>query len=104
MNLSEKDVFKIRRKIKSQKPWDPVIVSDNLTWSEFSRINLFLHELQGVEPIVSVARIYHEKSSSHVIGYVSKISKKDLSNKCFLYEWLSSDNYEYFMERYSIKF
>ena len=84
LNLSEKDVFKIRRKIKSQKPWDPVIVSDNLTWSEFSRINLFLHELQGVEPIVSVARIYHEKSSSHVIGYVSKISKKDLQKKNYL--------------------
>ena len=84
LNLSEKDVFKIRRKIKSQKPWDPVIVSDNLTWSEFSRINLFLHELQGVEPIVSVARIYHEQSSSHVIGYVSKISKKDLQKKEYL--------------------
>ena len=84
LNLSDKDIFKIRRKIKSQKPWDPVIISDNLTWSEFSRINLFLHELQGVEPIVSVARIYHEKSSSHVIGYVSKISKKDLQNKEYL--------------------
>ena len=84
LNLSDKDIFKIQRKIKSQKPWDPVIISDNLTWSEFSRINLFLHELQGVEPIVSVARIYHEKSSSHVIGYVSKISKKDLQNKEYL--------------------
>ena len=84
LNLSDKDIFKIQRKIKSQKPWDPIIISDNLTWSEFSRINLFLHELQGVEPIVSVARIYHEKSSSHVIGYVSKISKKDLQNKEYL--------------------
>jgi len=43
-----------------------------------------LHELQGVEPIVSVARIYHEQSSSHVIGYVSKISKKDLQKKEYL--------------------
>ena len=84
LNLSDRDIFKIRRKIKSQKPWDPVIISDNLTWSEFSRINLFLHELQGVEPIVSVARIYHEKSSSHVIGYVSKISKKDLQKRKYL--------------------
>ncbi len=43
LNLSDKDVSKIQRKIKSQKPWDPVIISYNLTWSEFSRINLFLH-------------------------------------------------------------
>ena len=86
LNLSDRDIFKIRRKIKSQKPWDPVIISDNLTWSEFSRINLFLHELQGVEPIISVARIYHEKSSSHVIGYVSKISKKDLQKRKYLHD------------------
>ena len=84
LNLTENEVFKLRRKISSQKPWDPIIVSDNLTWAEFSRINLFLHELQGVEPIVSVARIYHENSASHVIGYVSKISKQDLKNKEYL--------------------
>tara|TARA_B100002051_G_scaffold255305_1_gene270817 strand:+ start:2832 stop:4766 length:1935 start_codon:yes stop_codon:yes gene_type:complete len=84
LNLSEKNIFQIKRKIGSQKPWDPVIISDNLTWSEFSRINLFLHELQGAEPVVSVARLYTEPSSAHVIGYVSKISKKDLENKSYL--------------------
>ena len=84
LNLSEKDVAKIRKKIKSQKPWDPVIISDNLNWSDFSRINLFLHDLQGVEPVVSVARLYKEPSSAHVIGYVSKASKKDLQTKEYL--------------------
>ena len=84
LNLTDKDIFRLKRKISSQKPWDPIIVSDNLTWSEFSKINLFLHELQGVEPIVSVARIYHENSASHIIGYVSKISKEDLRNKSYL--------------------
>ena len=84
LNLTEREIFKIRRKISSQKPWDPVIVSDNLTWSEFSRINLFLHELQGAEPVVSVARLYTEPSSVHVIGYVSKASKKDLQTKEYL--------------------
>ncbi len=84
LNLSEKEIFKIKKKIGSQKPWDPVIISDNLTWSEFSRINLFLHELQGAEPVVSVARIYDEPSSVHIIGYVSKASKRDLQNKEYL--------------------
>ena len=84
LNLTEREIFKIRRKISSQKPWDPVVVSDNLTWSEFSRINLFLHELQGAEPVVSVARLYTEPSSVHVIGYVSKASKKDLQTKEYL--------------------
>tara|TARA_B100000029_G_scaffold336927_1_gene329062 strand:+ start:1354 stop:3288 length:1935 start_codon:yes stop_codon:yes gene_type:complete len=84
LQLSEKAIFKVKKTIESQKPWDPVIISDNLTWSEFSRINLFLHDLQGVEPVVSVARLYTEPSSSHVIGYVSKASKKDLKTKDYL--------------------
>ena len=84
LNLSERQILKIRRKIASQKPWDPVVISDNLTWSEFSKINLFLHELQGAEPVVSVARLYTEPSSVHVIGYVSKASKKDLKTKDYL--------------------
>ena len=84
LNLTDKEIFRLKRKIKSQKPWDPVVISDNLTWSEFSKINLFLHELQGVEPVVSVARIYNELSSVHVVGYVSKASKKDLKNKEYL--------------------
>ena len=50
-------------------------------WSEFSRVNLFLHELPGIEPIVSVARVYKDNSSSHVLGYVSQVSAKDLKNK-----------------------
>ena len=84
LNLSENKIQSLRKKIKSQKPWDPVIISDNLNWSDFSKINLFLHELQGVEPVVSIARLYTEPSSAHVVGYVSKVSKKDLQNKEYL--------------------
>ena len=51
LNLTDKEIFRLKRKIKSQKPWDPVVISDNLTWSEFSKINLFLHELQVFGPL-----------------------------------------------------
>ncbi len=84
LNISDKKIFSLKKKIAKQKPWEPIIVSDNLNWSEFSRINLFLHELQGVEPIVSVARVYNDSSSAHVLGYVSQISAKDLKNKEYL--------------------
>ncbi len=84
LNLSDERIFILKRKIAKQKPWEPIIVSDNLTWSEFSRINLFLHELQGVEPIVSVARVYPHKSTSHIVGYVSQASVKDLEKKKYL--------------------
>ena len=84
LNLSNERIFVLRRKIAKQKPWEPIIVSDNLTWSEFSRINLFLHELHGAEPLVSVARVYPQNSTSHVVGYVSQASVKDLEQKEYL--------------------
>ena len=86
LNLSDKRIFYLKRKIAKQKPWEPIIVSDNLTWSEFSRINLFLHELPGVEPIVSVARQYPDQSTAHLVGYVSQVSQKDLQKKQYLKE------------------
>ncbi len=86
LNISDKKIFLLKKKIAKQKPWDPIIISENLNWSEFSRVNLFLHELQGVEPIVSVARVYKDNSSAHVLGYVSQVSAKDLKNKEYLKE------------------
>ncbi len=86
LNLTDRKIYALKRVISKQKPWEPIIVSDNLTWSEFSRVNLFLHELQGVEPIVSVARVYPHTSTSHIVGYVSKASTKDLQNKEYLRE------------------
>ena len=84
LNLTDKRIFSLKRKIAKQKPWEPIIISDNLNWSEFSKVNLFLHELQGIEPIVSVARVYADNSSAHAIGYVSQVSAKDLKNKKYL--------------------
>ena len=47
-------------------------------------MNLFLHELDGVKPVVSVARMYPDNSSAHILGYVSQVSEKDLQNKKYL--------------------
>ena len=84
LNMKDKKIFFLKKKIAKQKPWVPIIISDNLNWSEFSRVNLFLHELQGIEPVVSVARVYNDNSSAHVLGYVSQISAKDIRNKKYL--------------------
>ena len=84
LNLKNERIFTLKRKIAKQKPWEPIVISDNLTWSEFSKVNLFLHELQGAEPIVSVARVYNDYSSPHILGYVSKVSIKDLKRKKYL--------------------
>ena len=84
INLTDQKIFLLKKRIAKQKIWEATIISDNLTWSEFSRLNLFLHELQGAQPVVSMARVYKDNSSAHVVGYVSEISAKDLRNKKYL--------------------
>ena len=85
--LEFSDVKKRRliSRLKKRKPWESIIISDNLTWAEFSKLNIFLHEIQGAKPVVSVARKYlNDGSSSHIIGYVSDTSVKDLENSEFI--------------------
>ena len=81
IDFNERKKTNLIKRLKKRNPWEPIIISDNLSWSEFSRLNLFLHEIQGIKPVVAVARKYLEDgSSSHIIGYVSEMSVKDLEN------------------------
>jgi len=44
-----------------------------------------LHEIEGIKPVVAVARKYlRDGSFSHLIGYVSDVSVSDLENSEFL--------------------
>jgi len=81
INFNKEKKRYLLKKLKKRKPWEPIIISDNLSWEEFSRSNLLLHEIQGIKPVVSVGRKYiSDGSSSHIIGYVSDLSVKDLEN------------------------
>ena len=81
LNLSTGEFNKIIKKKKQQKSWETLIVSENLTWEQFTKINYFLHDLVGVKPVLSVSRDYPFKSNyTHVLGYVSEASKEDLIN------------------------
>ena len=85
IDFNERVKRNLINRLKKRKPWEPIIISDNLSWPEFSRLNLFLHEIQGVKPVVSVARKYLEgESSAHIIGYVSDTSVQDLKNSKLL--------------------
>ena len=80
LNLSDNEYRKIMKKKNSQKPWETLIISNNLSWEEFSKINLYLHELNGAKPVLSIARNYPFKDNySHVLGYVSQASVEDIN-------------------------
>ena len=63
INFTATKKRRLIKRLKKRKRWEPIIVSDNLTWSEFSKLNLFLHEMQGVKPVVALSRKYHEDGS-----------------------------------------
>ena len=79
INLSNNEIAKIYKLKEKLKPWDTLVVADNLGWSEFSRLNLYLHELEGIKPVVSSSRYYpYGDNLVHVVGYVGDASLKDV--------------------------
>ena len=87
INFNNEQIKAIYKKKSKQKPWETLIASDNLTWNQFSKLNLFLHELSGVKPILSIARNYpYAKDLVHVLGYVGEASPSDINNYEFIKE------------------
>jgi len=81
LKLNDKEFSKIIKKKNSQKSWETLIISENLSWEQFSKINFYLHELVGAKPVLSVARNYpFNKIFTHVLGYVAQASENDLLN------------------------
>ena len=79
LGLSINESNKIIKKKNKQKSWETLIVSKNLTWEQFTKVNFFLHDLTGAKPVLSVSRNYpFSDNYTHVLGYVSEASEKDL--------------------------
>ena len=80
LGLSNKEYLKIIRKKNNQKPWETLIISENLSWEQFSKLNLYLHELDGAKPVLSISRNYpYKENYTHVLGYVSRASISDIT-------------------------
>ena len=78
---STEEFEKIIKKKNKQKSWETLIISKNLTWEQFTKVNYFLHDLVGAKPVLSVSRNYpFDENYTHVLGYVSEASEKDILN------------------------
>ena len=85
LDLSDKEYSKIVNKKNKQKPWETIIISENLSWAQFSKLNLYLHELDGAKPVLSVSRYYpYKENFTHVLGYLSRASALDLEENEFI--------------------
>ena len=79
LQLSDRRVEKIKKKKNQLKPWESLIISENLSWDEFSKINNYLYELAGVKPVMTISRDYpFDDIYTHVLGYVSQPNEDDI--------------------------
>lgn len=70
---------RILRDINQSQRFVPTVVAADLTWDDFSKVNLFAAEMPGVQAVMDEMRVYHYGGAfAHVVGYVSKINEKDL--------------------------
>jgi len=81
LSINNNEFKKIMKQKNNQKPWETLIISKNLTWEQFTKVNYYLHDLVGAKPVLSVSRNYpFNENYTHVLGYVSEASKKDILN------------------------
>ena len=81
LSLDEKEFKKIIKKKRQQKSWETLIISENLTWEQFAKVNYFLHDLTGAKPVLSISRDYpFDDTYTHILGYVSEASENDIIN------------------------
>jgi len=81
IHLSDAQKKKVLADVAKNKKFVPVPVAENLSWEEFSRINLHLPYLPGVQPDVGETRDYPFGAEMvHVLGYVASVSPEDLKD------------------------
>ncbi len=79
LNLSDKKIEKIVKLKNKLKPWESIIVSENLSWSDFLKINNYLYDLVGVKPVMTISRNYpFSETYTHILGYVSQPNEEEI--------------------------
>ena len=79
LNLSDKRIARINKLKAELKPWESIIVSENLSWSQFVKINNYLYDLVGVKPVMTISRNYpYNDVYTHVLGYVSQPNEQEI--------------------------
>ena len=79
LGFDNSEFNKIIKKKSQKKPWETIVISENLTWEQFVRLNHYLHNLVGAKPVLSISRNYpFGENYTHVLGYISEASEEDI--------------------------
>ncbi len=80
VNLDPVRCERLAKELKAAPIGRPVSISEDLTWEQFSGVNIRYPELPGVTADMGEVRVYpYPGAFAHIIGYVAKISDRDLA-------------------------
>jgi penicillin-binding protein 2 len=78
--LDEVERRKVLRDVRRKHSFVPVVVRENLSWDEMSRIEVNINELPGVNIEVGSSRFYpFADRASHIVGYVAPVAITELT-------------------------
>src|SRR5271168_3118789 len=78
--IDEGRLRRLKAEIDAAPRRAPVAVLEDMSWEEFSRVNVRAPELPGVTADMGEVRVYPFSAAfAHVVGYVAKVSAKDIS-------------------------
>lgn len=79
--VSPSDRARVLKEASRKRGFVPIPVMENLSWEEFSRINVHSPELPGIQLDVGETRHYpYGPLFAHTVGYVGSVSERDLQN------------------------
>lgn len=78
-SVSESTRTRVKKDIRRNASFIPVLVDDHLDWNSFAAINIHAPDLPGVIPDVGQGRAYPNKGVfAHTLGYVGTAGPKDV--------------------------
>ena len=84
IDVSEQNIIRIEKRLKRQRKFLPVTVAENLSWEEFSKINVSTPDLPGIVPDAGLTRTYPDGPSvAQIVGYVGIPRENDGDDPLF---------------------
>ena len=72
---------RIIKEARHNPSFRPILVAEGLSWDQFSRINIVMPDLPGIQPEIGEKRDYpYGPDMSHVLGYVARVSDSDIES------------------------
>ncbi len=80
IEIDDRRLARIERRIKRQRQFVPVTLAQGLDWQTFSRLNVEIPRLPGVQTDAGLSRLYPGGNSiAHLIGYMSSPDEEDVA-------------------------